>query len=82
MKGRRFFHSRQLVAAQQPPPPPNPKRTGIQINWREGAAMTIKIQHRHIELVTKAVCINLNPPAESRAFAFIDSPHSKPDKQG
>jgi len=58
MSEQRFFVSQQSAAAQ-PPPPPNTIRTGIQVNWNESAARTIKIRRQHIEMATKARVIHL-----------------------
>jgi len=41
------------------PSPANSNRTSVQINWNESIIETIKVQHRHIEMVQKARCINL-----------------------
>ncbi|HEY5232540.1 MAG TPA: hypothetical protein VIK35_03280 [Verrucomicrobiae bacterium] len=63
MKERPFFHRPQSAAKLLPA---NPNRMVIQINWNEGAVETIKIQHRHIELVAQVRCPDLKSVFQSR----------------
>ena len=55
MAEHRFLRNPQSAAA----PPQN--RTGIPINWKEGAVITIKIRHHPAETAMKVCSIHLKP---------------------
>jgi hypothetical protein len=65
MKEPRFFDSQPSVTAQ--PPPSNPNQSGIQIYWREGAGMIIKIRLHPIKVAAGKNCgIPLKPVFSQR----------------
>jgi hypothetical protein len=54
------FHTQRSAAAQLPPL--QSIRTGIQINWREGAVKTIEIRRHQIQMAIKDYGISTSRP--------------------
>ena len=80
LSAQRFCHSRRSAPA---PPPPNFNRTAIQVHWREGAVITIKIRHPQLlpgrrigcsALLALSLCLSLLARGQEPALSSTSPP--------